>query len=222
MRHGVAAAIEHESVRFLTSFRTIIDVGANRGQFTLFALDRFPGARVIAFEPLAASAEIIKAVTASDKDRVSILRTAVGAETGVVPFHVSAREDSSSVLEIGEGQVGRFPGTALKHVVTVPIDTLDRALSFERVVRPCLLKIDVQGYELEVLQGAQETLAKIDEVLVEVSFVELYVGQRLASDVIRFLMDAGFCPIGIHSTMIARDGVPLQADLRFARVGFRE
>ncbi len=217
LRHGVAATIEHNRIGFPRNVRTVIDVGANRGQFTLFALETFSAARVMAFEPLASSVEVLRAVTASEKDRVSIFATAVGAESGTVAFHVSAREDSSSVLEIGESQTARFPGTGLKAVVAVPMETLDCALPAEHLVRPCLLKIDVQGYEFEVLQGARKTLAEIDEVFVETSFVELYVGQHLAPDVIRFLIDAGFCPVGIHNAVVDPEGVSVQADVRFVR-----
>ena len=153
---------------------------------------------------------------ASEGTRVSIFRTALGATTGVVDFHVSEREDSSSVLEIGERQIHRFPGTAEKSVVSVPLETLDDALAAERLIRPCLLKVDVQGYEFEVLQGATQTLREVDEILVELSFAELYVGQHLAADVIEVLTSAGFSPVGIHNVVSGTDG-PLQADFHFAR-----
>ena len=83
-----------------------------------------------------------------------------------------------------------------------------------------LLKIDVQGGELGVLQGAEEILQSIDAVLVEVSFVELYAGQALADEVWRHLQSHGFSCRGVWSMTYGVRGECLQGDLLFARAGF--
>ncbi len=94
---------------------------------------------------------------------------------------------------------------------------LDEVMEADRLAAPTLLKIDVQGYELELLRGAERSLAAIDEILVECSFVELYAGQPLADDVVCHLRERGFGLNGVHSVARGADGRPLQADLLFSR-----
>ena len=113
---------------------------------------------------------------------------ALGSSAGSATINVSARDDSSSLLPIGERQVREFPGTARQSTATIEVSTLDAAVSGS-LARPCLLKIDVQGLELEVLKGGRATLGQVDEALVECSFVELYEGQALADEVIAFMLD---------------------------------
>ncbi|MGB0570872.1 MAG: FkbM family methyltransferase [Alphaproteobacteria bacterium] len=70
------------------------------------------------------------------------------------------------------------------------------------------MKIDVQGFELEVLRGASDLLA---------AFEVLYEGQALAEDVIVYLVAAGFAEVGRHNVSIGPEGVPIQADFLFYR-----
>ncbi len=89
---------------------------------------------------------------------------------------VSAHDDSSSLLPIGHRQLSEFPGTHPVDSVEVRVLPLREVLSSE-LPPPRLLKIDVQGLELEVLRGAGSSLDLIDELFVECSFAELYGGQ---------------------------------------------
>ena len=82
---------------------------------------------------------------------------------------------------------------------------------------PTLLKIDVQGTELEVLRGGVGLLRRVDCILVECSFVPFYEGQTLADDVVVFLREHGFRLRGVFSLSMSGDGRCLQADLLFAR-----
>ncbi len=187
----------------------VIDVGASRGQFALLAAERFPSARIVCFEPLPGPRERIARVLG---DRVEVVGAAAGAETGRARLNVSARDDSSSLLPIGSRQVSEFPGTAVSDEVEVRVTTLDEALPGE-LARPCLLKIDVQGFELEVLKGAEETLKSVDEALIECSFVELYSGQPLADEVIGQMVGSGFRLRGVHAITCSRDGSAVQSRL---------
>jgi hypothetical protein len=94
---------------------------------------------------------------------------------------------------------------------------LDDVLTEPGPARPCLLKIDVQGYELEVLRGGEETLRSVDEVFVECSFVELYTGQALAGELIAYLCSKGFRLTGIFGVKRDLAGRCLQADALFQR-----
>jgi hypothetical protein len=95
---------------------------------------------------------------------------------------------------------------------------LDEAVPPGKVRRPVLLKIDVQGTEIEVLRGATGMLGEVDSVLVECSFVELYRGQALAGEVIAFLDERGFSLASVCSPALDRGRV-VQADLLFERPG---
>lgn len=214
LRHRVAASVEHESVCFAADFRTVIDIGASRGQFALFSASRFPNARIISFEPLPEPrAKLIETLG----DRVEVRSVALGSEPGTVTMNVSRQDDSSSVLGIGQAQQENFPGTEAIGTADVAMETLDAALNGVPE-RPCLLKIDVQGLELEVLRGAVETLAQVDEALIECSFVSLYEGQALADEVVAFALEHGLRLAGVYGMVMTADGDPIQADFHFKRL----
>jgi hypothetical protein len=144
---------------------------------------------------------------------------AAAATDGEAELVISADADSSSLLPMTALQVETFPGTAEAARLMVSTARLDRLLDATLLARPALLKIDVQGAELEVLRGAATVLEAIDEVLVECSFVELYRGQALAGEVARHLHDRGFALSAVCSPVADGRGLLLQADLLFARAG---
>lgn len=214
LRQGVAASEEHSRIPFAFEHSTVIDVGASRGQFGLFASRRFPGARIICFEPLPEPRAALRRALGG---RVDLRAHAVGASSGTATINISASDDSSSLLPIGERQVEEFPGTQVESSLEVQVETLDGVLVDETLSGPILLKIDVQGLELEVLKGARGTLARVDEALIECSFVELYEGQALADDVIGFMRAEGHRLVGIYGPVSSPAGVMLQADMLFRR-----
>jgi FkbM family methyltransferase len=216
LRHGVAASVEHAGVDFRSDVATIVDVGASRGQFALFAAQRWPQARLICFEPLPQSRELLERVLPSG--RAEIRPMALGRDPGELELHVSARDDSSSLLPIGETQTANFPGTQEASRLTVPVGVLSEQITAD-LARPMLLKIDVQGFELEVLEGAGDALDLVDEIFVECSFVELYTGQALAGEVVAHLHGRGFRLAGVHGMARGADGTSLQADFLFRRDG---
>ena len=117
-------------------------------------------------------------------------------------------------------QPQEFPGTGDVTTAEVRLARLDDVLTAP-IVRPALLKLDVQGYEAAVLRGATRILAKIDEILCECSFVELYEGQPLAAEVVALLHAAGFTLVQVGTPAYGTSGQPLQADFLFRRVGNR-
>jgi FkbM family methyltransferase len=215
LRAGVFPSLEHASVRFGAQFATVLDVGASRGQFALFALARFPGAKLICFEPLPEARATARKVLRERE--VELYGVALGSLAGHTTLHVSAQDDSSSLLPIGSQQITAFPGTQESYEIVVAVDALDAYLN-EAIARPCLLKIDVQGYELDVLRGAGAGLSHVDEILVEVSFVELYTGQTLAGEVVHYLVERDFRLVDAYGLTRAADGIALQADLLFRRL----
>lgn len=211
----VAAAVEHRDVPFGHDFATVIDVGAHHGQFALLALELFPRAGVLCVEPLPSALDRLRAVIEVDS-RVTVFGAAAAAKRGRRELHVSGKTDSSSLLAIQQSYVRAFPGTKEALTTEVEVETLD-SLVADRIRRPCLLKIDVQGGELEVLAGAETVLTKVDTAYVECSFVEFYRGQGLADEVIATFLGRGLRLDGIYSVVRDADGRCLQADLLFRR-----
>ncbi len=216
---GVGAAIEHEPMLRTLSpcgVLTVLDVGANVGQFTLVARRVFPKARVIAFEPLAAECERFLSVHAGDS-QVKLVRAALGPDRGKFAMHVAGARDSSSLLPITATQAQLFPGTGETHRESVWVLPLSDAVKDEELAGPLLLKIDVQGFELQVLEACASVLSRVEFVYVECSFVELYAGQAMAGEVVAWLQKGGFVLTGIGSLTHGPSGVGVQADFLFRR-----
>ena len=133
-------------------------------------------------------------------------------------MHESTSADSSSMLPITELQATVFPGTSESRRVWVDVVRLDVALSTVAVDGRSLLKIDVQGGELEVLQGAGDLLHSLGWVYVELSLEEFYLGQPLASEVITFLRDHDFDLVDTGPTL-RHGGRTVQFDALFERRG---
>lgn len=215
LRKGVAPSIELNGLDLPDGIATVFDVGANRGQFMLWASHRFPGARIWSFEPLPAAREVLASVVPEGRD-VTISPLGLGAAAGRSAFHVAQADDSSSLLEAGEEQLRMAPGSAAGEKIEIEVARLDETVEAD-FARPALLKIDVQGTELDVLEGAAGLLGRIDFILAECSFVELYRGQALAHEVIAFLAGRGFRLVGICSPTTGAGGRTVQADLLFAQ-----
>lgn len=215
MIKGVAASVEHRDVPFGPSFATIIDVGAHHGQFALLARERYPAADIICIEPLPDAVSRLRSVHGANT-RTTIMPFAVGNAHEWRSLHVSRKSDSSSLLPILEPYVAAFPGTEEATTIDVEVRTLDMLLE-PGLRRPLLLKIDVQGGELEVIAGAERILADVDAAYVECSFVEFYRGQALADEVIGAFLSHGLRLDGIYSVVRDSGGRCLQADMLFRR-----
>lgn len=221
LRFGVAAAIEHRaalSVLGGTRFRTIVDIGANRGQFALFALENFPEARLHCFEPVQEAGGRLRRWAGAEA-RLVLHPLALADREGEADLLVSGRDDNSSLHEPTDRQTDLFPGTGIIGSQTVRVATLRSVLDAAAMERPALLKIDVQGGERGVLAGCGPLLECFDAILVECSFAELYRGQAPASAVVAMLAEASFVPSGVWNLLRDEAGEPVQADLTFRRKG---
>lgn len=209
LRHGVAATLEHDSALKREHFASVLDVGANKGQFATYARLRWPHARLICFEPLPEPRATLARVT---RGQAEIHACALGAAAGSGEMHLASRVDSSSLLALGRRQKSLF-GMDETGRLSVPIERLDAVIT-PPLARPSLLKIDVQGFELEVLKGATALLPEIDALYVEASDVELDEGQALHAEIERFLSDAGFRVEGCFNAQFDQ-GQRVQADWLF-------
>lgn len=220
LRHGVAPGLEHVAMLRRLQPARVVDIGANRGQFTLATRHACPTAQVLAFEPLPQPAKIFRKLFADD-DKVRLFSVAVGPETGEAIIHVSARDDSSSLLPITATQNALFPGTAETGTQTIRVMRLEDCLDTVALQGSALLKLDVQGFELMALQGSESLLHAFSWVYTECSFVELYEGQALADEVIAWLRERGLSLCGVYNMAYDKWGKAIQADFLFERTSHR-
>lgn len=171
----------------------ILDVGANTGQFAAEIREYGYKGRIVSFEPLSdAYAGLQKACT-RDSLWKAHPRCALGDHEGEVEINIAGNSESSSILPMLEAHRSAAPASAYKSREVVPVKTLDAvAGQYLKEARAPFLKIDTQGFEWHVLDGARETLPLIKGILVELSLVPLYEGQHLWRDVIDRLEAAGF------------------------------
>lgn len=216
LRNGVAAAVEHRKGLGALTLRTVVDVGANRGQFALFAVHTFPAAKIVSFEPLEVPAARFRRVFAKEQ-LVTLHHAALGPETGQSTMHVSGHDDSSSLLPITATQQELFRGTGEVRTETVRTGPLSEFLDADSIEEPALLKLDVQGYELEALRACGELLDKFTYVCAEGSFIELYEGQVLADDLIAWLREHGFELVHSYGGIRDKQGRKIQDDMLFQR-----
>src|SRR6185312_14835315 len=191
---------------------TVYDIGAHVGTWTLLAKAIIPPASVYAFEPLSKHYDAFVASTKDIPD-IHLYRVALGATKGPALFRVTDLSDASSILPLA-GSASRHFGIHEVERVPVEMVTLDDHCKEHSLPLPDLMKLDVQGYELEVLRGGQTCLKSAKAIIMEVSFVRFYENQCLFDDVLHFMSDIGFClhALGINTTL----GKPLsQTDVLF-------
>jgi FkbM family methyltransferase len=216
--HGVAAAIEHAGIVRRLKPDLVLDVGANVGQFSLLARNEAPNARIIAFEPLREPSARYRGLFAHD-ERVTLHRFALGCARGEVDMHLSARMDSSSLLPISRLQVEHFPGTEEIGCEKVKVAPVTDFIQDAELIGRTFVKIDVQGFELDVLRSAEPLLPRLTWIYVELSSIPLYEGQALAVDTINFLERNGFRLLSRYNAHLSSEGEVIQADYLFHNVG---
>jgi FkbM family methyltransferase len=195
--------------------RTVVDVGANAGQYgrALRAVG-YTGA-IISLEPLAAAfAELER--TASADSSWECLKVAAGAEEVSAQLNVASNTTSSSLLSMTDEHTAGAPTVATvgHEVVTVrPLDEL--VLPAEP---PVMLKLDVQGYEANVLAGAERLLSSTALLECELSLARLYEGQESFAGMVAMLDDYGFALVDLDPFFYdPRDGRVLALDGLFVR-----
>ncbi len=217
LAHRVAPSIEHATALQHRPFKTIVDVGANRGQFALFARILNPEASIHAFEPLEAPRTVCARLFAGDP-LVKVQQVAIGSSDHDATIFVTAKDDSSSLLPVEPFQEEIF-GTVASSRQGVPVRRLASCLSATEIRQPSLLKIDVQGTELEVLVGSEEILPLFSAVYIECSYVMLYKKQALAEEIISWMQEHDFVIGGVFNQHEHPGVGPVQADFLFVRSG---
>ena len=186
----------------------IIDVGAARGEWSLECSLAYPDSEYLLIDPLEENRVLLETL---EKNRsYKFWSGALGSEVGIQEMHNS--KDQSSFLESEYNED--------KNLLTVQVETLGSLLgqTYPDFSGTIFLKVDVQGYELEVLKGMGDNLKEIEVILLEVSFREIYQESPLASEVIAFMHDKGFRIYDICTyAQRPKDNELAQADILFVR-----
>jgi len=168
---------------------TVVDIGVNHGQFLHLASRLWPGADIIGVEPNAALAEKANGIYAGNS-RVRVEACAVGAEDGTIDLFVTANDQNSSIHKPTAAFHDDRSNDGVVRTDPVKLARLDGLLDGAK--GPMLLKIDVQGAELEVLQGAGDRLDDVTVIIIESPFEVSYDGAAGFDEIYRFLTARGF------------------------------
>ncbi|KAA2239906.1 FkbM family methyltransferase [Chitinophaga agrisoli] len=206
----------HNCRHHIPQLNMIIDAGANQGQFAIAASHYYPHAHIHSFEPLPDVYRTLQQNTRKISG-ISTYNLALGSSSGCLAFYRNAYTHASSALQVSELQKHMVPQTACADEITVPVKRLDDLLPTIPFDAPVLLKMDVQGFEKEVLKGAAHSLRHIDYLLFETSFEPMYDGEPLFDEMHNFVKDLGFDLIGPVGFLQSDKLQILQMDLLYKR-----
>ncbi len=188
---GVAANIELlPFLKKVKKINTLIDIGSNKGQFILLCYKFFPSLTVYSFEPIKEILEGQKKFL-NFKKKIYFFNFGIGNKNKTLKFSITQRKDSSSFLTVNKYQ-NYNKNYSIYERRNIKIKKLDRILKNKNLANPILVKIDVQGYELEVLKGSKKILSRIDYLLLEVSKSRMYNNQPVEKEIIDFLIKKKF------------------------------
>ncbi|MFZ2629827.1 MAG: FkbM family methyltransferase [Rugosibacter sp.] len=199
---------------------TIIDVGANQGQFARMISGSFPRAELYCFEPLEEPFRQLSAWAQAQNSRVHCFQLALGEQEGEMEMHLHEQHTPSSSLLASTDTCHRlYPQTQAERMTRIRVSTLDQALedALDHMPREILLKLDVQGFEDHVLRGAGRMLTLCKAVVLEVCLDPLYEGQADFHGLAQLLHAAGFRYAGNLDQIYGEDGRVVFLDAVFVR-----
>jgi len=171
----------------------LFDVGANQGQYAADVRVEGYKKKIVSFEPLPDAYALLAEKAKKDPDWIVHPRCAVGSAPGETMINIAGNSYSSSLLPMTSAHSDSAPDSVYVGQAKTEVITLDSV--FDTYVKPgerVFLKIDTQGFEKFVLEGARESLKRIAGVQLELSIVELYSGQMLYEYFFDFLKAQGF------------------------------
>jgi FkbM family methyltransferase len=198
------------------SINTIIDVGANQGQFAEKILKVFPKGMLYCFEPLPDVFNQLR-INFGDKKNVHLYNFGLGEKDEEVMIFNNEYSPSSSLLEMLDLHKKNFNFAVKTSPKTISIKRLDE-FEAELTQKPILIKIDVQGYEMQVLRGGEKVIEEAEIIIIETTFQQLYKDQPLFNDIYEYFTKRGFYYAGnIEQLLSPIDKHILQADAIFIK-----
>jgi len=213
---------ELNEIDFTVGSRVVLDVGAFVGNFAANLLLRAPLTEIHCFEP---NPDVFPRLEATcrrmgknaGRPRCQAWPQAVGAGAGTAELSLTQFPPANSLLPISEASREGWKEVdfTTNRRVCVPVTTIAAHAEEHRLQEVKLLKMDVQGYELEVLRGCGDMLEKIEYVFAEVQFTPLYVGAPVWTEIVDYLHGHAFRPELMGGFCVSPEGQLLQADLLF-------
>ena len=215
-RHVTALAMA-ERLRQIFADRaidTVIDVGANVGQYGTFLRERvgFSG-RIESFEPIPAVAQTLRERAAAD-DKWSVHQTALGSRAGTRTLNVSVYSQFSSFHETAARYACEFP---VARTLEASVTTLDSMFCGKIDLSHAYLKLDTQGFDLEVLKGAKQSIRQIPALQTEISFQPLYRGMPDYDDTLAAFGRCGFRVADFFLVIADEDHAAMEFDCVMVR-----
>jgi FkbM family methyltransferase len=174
------------------SINLLFDVGANEGQYAQLMRTIGYTGRIVSFEPLSSAFPIL-AARAKQDNAWEAVHMAIGDEDGEVEINIAANSQSSSILDMLPSHVQAAPDSSYIGREKVPIARIDSiARRYYREGDNLFLKVDTQGFERKVIEGASATLEAVRGIQLEMSIVELYQGEDTFIDMIAWLQQKGY------------------------------
>jgi len=203
----------------LLNITTVLDIGANEGQFAKQIRNLGYCGKIISFEPLSSARKKLTHLSKKDNDWIVYDQCAIGDKDGSVNFNISSNSVSSSALAMLKSHSSASPESVYIGSETVPIIKLDSIINEILDKNANLfIKVDTQGYEKKVFDGAEKTLDKVSGIICELSLVPLYEGQYLWRQIIEYLDTKGFMLWAIQKGFTdPNTGQSLQMDGIFLR-----
>ena len=171
--------------------KTVLDIGANVGQFAKEIRQVLPEAKIYSFEPIKECFEQLNENMKTDKN-FEAFNFALGDKNETIKMNRSSYTPSSSILEMADAHKKLFPHTKESKPEQIEIRKLDDIINSISLEKETLIKVDVQGFEDKVIAGGIETFKKAKIVLIENSFIELYEGQPFFDDIYEKIKSLGF------------------------------
>lgn len=193
----------------------VIDVGANIGSYGAQLRKNGYKGYIFSFEPLTVAFNSLHEAASGDA-KWNIYNFALGSETGVQTINISQNLHSSSLLEILETHTKAEQSASYINKEEIQIKTLDSIFEeIRNTDKEIFMKIDTQGFELNVLKGAVNSLYNINTIQLELSLQPLYAGQPLYNEVMNFLLSQNYTLIDLEpgfadqstGTLLQFDGI---------------
>jgi FkbM family methyltransferase len=193
----------------------VFDVGANIGQYAKLLRELGYSGRIVSFEPLSSAYSQLKAVSKKEPLWEIAPQTAIGNQEGEIIINIAGNSYSSSALPMLDAHLESAPESAYSGSETVKLSRLDTIAKdyIKSETKSIFLKIDVQGLEKQVLEGATAVLPLVKGIKLELSLVPLYEGQVLFKEMIDIVEKLGYELYGIEPGFTAeKTGRMLQMD----------
>ena len=193
----------------------VFDVGANIGQYAKLLRELGYSGRIVSFEPLSSAYSQLKAVSKKEPLWEIAPQTAIGNQEGEIIINIAGNSYSSSALPMLDAHLESAPESAYSGSETVKLSRLDTLAKdyIKSETKSIFLKIDVQGLEKQVIEGATAILPLVKGIKLELSLVPLYEGQVLFKEMIDIIEKLSYELYGIEPGFTAeKTGRMLQMD----------